>query len=75
MPESKRAPGSSLQGVCQRCADLDGPLWRRLKESWFFHHGIARIYPYNPVYKLSAERYVLKYILDEKCLDWGVLTR
>lgn len=60
---------------CRTCAGVtDGPLWRRLKESWFAHWGIARIYPYDPQYRLGAERYVIKYILDEKCLDWGVVT-
>ena len=47
-------------------------MWRRLKESWFLHHGIARIHPYDPEYKFGAERYVMKYILDDKCLDWGL---
>lgn len=72
------SPLSSLSTACRMCsrtaANNDAPLWRRLKESWYAHYGIARIYPYDRKLGGGAERYVLKYILDEKCLDWGVLT-
>lgn len=68
--ESSRALG----GVNPDDSPGEQPLWRRLKESWFVHHGIARVYPYNPTLRFGAERYITKYILDEKCLDWGVLT-
>lgn len=59
---------------CDQRAISEGPMWRRLKESWYHHHGIARIHPYDPKYAFGAERYVIKYILDERCLDWGVET-
>jgi len=72
-PSPKRGE-SSARRTCRTCRYVatDGPLWRRLKESWFKHYGIARIYPYDPTYRLGAQGYVVKYILDEKCLDWGV---
>lgn len=68
--------GVSSPRPCRVCSHLtsDAPLWRRLKESWFAHYGIARIYPYDARYRLGAEGYVVKYVLDEKCLDWGVVT-
>ena len=71
-----RRGSSSRRRSCATCGEVatDGPLWRRLKESWYAHHGIARIYPYDPAYRLGAEGYVLKYILKETCLDWGVVT-
>ena len=59
-------------GPCSQRAVAEGPDWRRLKESWYVHHGIARVYPFDPRFRFGAERYVVKYILDEKCLDWGV---
>jgi hypothetical protein len=48
------------------------PAWRRLKESWYAHWGIMRCVPYDPEFKCGAERYVMKYILDENVLDWNV---
>ena len=62
---------------CRRCRDKVSSLfasWQKLKESWFLHHGIARIRPYNPSLNFGAARYVTKYVLDESCLDWGVET-
>lgn len=61
-------------GPCSQRAVAEGPDWRRLKESWYVHHGIARVFPFDPRYRFGAERYVTKYILDEKCLDWGIET-
>lgn len=60
---------------CKRCerASKLSPEWRRLKESWYCHYGIARIEPYKPALRFGAERYVLKYILSESVLDWGVV--
>lgn len=54
-------------------ASRNRPLWWQLKESWYAHHGIARVYPYDRNYKLGAEGYVMKYILDDRCLDWGIV--
>lgn len=71
--ETVASSGPRSCRVCDRGA-LDDPLWLRLKESWFAHYGIARIYPYDAKYRFGAEGYVVKYVLDEKCLDWGVVT-
>lgn len=60
---------------CEECAASfhpKGPFWRVMKESWYFHRGIARCTPYNPALCFGAERYVVKYVLKENCLDWGV---
>lgn len=60
---------------CRRCHEKVSSLsnvWRKLKESWFHHYGISRVYPYNPALRFGAERYVVKYVLAETCLDWGV---
>lgn len=65
---------------CRRChivassVSRSWPLWKLLKESWFIHHGIARVFPYDERLTCGAEGYVTKYVLDEKCLDWGVVT-
>lgn len=56
---------------CRRAMRLE-PAWRRFKESWYAHAGIMRCEPYKPALKFGAERYVLKYVMDEKCLDWGL---
>jgi hypothetical protein len=59
---------------CDRCRARVSGLhadWRKLKESWFIHNGLARVYPYNPAFAFGAERYVLKYVLKPTCLDWG----
>lgn len=65
-----------IQRHCEKClrALSCGPEWKILKESWFMHHGIARVFPYKPELRFGAERYVTKYVLDEKCLDWGIET-
>lgn len=57
---------------CQGRVSSQSTNWRKLKEAWFKHFGIARIFPYDPKYQFGAERYVTKYVLDESCLDWGV---
>lgn len=75
-----QAASSNRWRVCPGCdaqvSTSEGPLWRRLKEAWFYHNGIARVYDYDPSYAFGAERYVLKYILDDtrRVLDWGVWT-
>ena len=62
---------------CRRCRGIVSShreLWRKLKESWFLHYGIARIRPYDPSLNFGAARYITKYVLDESCLDWGIFT-
>lgn len=62
---------------CRRCQDRVSShpdLWRQLKESWFLHYGISRVYPYDRNLRFGAERYVTKYVLAETCLDWGIET-
>lgn len=62
---------------CKRCQRRVSSLrtdWRKLKESWFIHNGLGRFYPYDPKLTCGAVGYVLKYILKETCLDWGVWT-
>lgn len=68
-------PGASPRH-CRRCrsSEVYAETWRRLKESWYIHYGIARIYPYDPTLRTGAAGYVAKYVLDENCLDWGVFT-
>jgi hypothetical protein len=46
--------------------------WRILKESWWAHCGRAVIRPFDESLRMGAERYVTKYVMDEKCLDWGI---
>ena len=73
---SVTTPAASLKH-CSRCQPRISSLrepWRKLKESWFQHHGIARVRPYDARLRFGAERYVIKYILHEACLDWGVET-
>lgn len=64
----------ALQRHCDSCSKTLAlsPEWRMLKESWWVHWGKAMIRPYDPSLKFGAERYVTKYVLDEKCLDWGI---
>lgn len=64
-----------LQRHCDECLTTLrlSPEWRTLKESWWLHWGKAKIEPYNPALRFGAERYVTKYVLDEQCLDWGVM--
>lgn len=62
---------------CARCKSQlsdEEPDWRVFKDSWFIHWGIGRFYPYDEKMRFGAERYVVKYILDERCLDWGIWT-
>lgn len=76
MTERSPRDGFSRHRACRTCGGpgkSEEPLWHRLKESWFKHYGIARVYPYDPTLRMGAEGYVVKYVLDEKCLDWGVV--
>lgn len=60
---------------CARCRNADRRLWKRLNESWYKHHGIARFRPYDSGLAFGAERYVVKYVLDNRWgdqVDWGV---
>jgi hypothetical protein len=66
-----RATSSCGLRTCREAMALS-PAWRRLKESWYAHWGIMRCVPYDPEFKCGAERYVMKYILDENVLDWNV---
>lgn len=69
-------PGAFLKH-CPRCQDRVSSLrtdWRKLKESLYIHHGLARVYRYDPTLTCGAVGYVLKYILSRNCLDWGVWT-
>lgn len=61
-------------GRCTGSSSPHDPPWRILKESWYTHHGIARVRPYDAQLGGGAEGYVLKYVLKETCLDWGVAT-
>lgn len=65
-----------LSAHCERCSassKLTDPRWRRLKESWFFHAGIARFLPYRDDIGRGGIAYVMKYILSDECEDWGIL--
>lgn len=61
---------------CRECrrALSRSPNWRVLKESWWTHYGKAQVRPYDPAYRFGAERYVTKYVLGDKNLDWGIAT-
>jgi len=52
---------------CARCFRETGwnwhwPLWRVLKESWYAHHGIARIFPFDERRGGGVAGYVAKYM-------------
>jgi len=69
---SVTTPGA-LPTHCPRCHESSAnPLWKTLKESWWQHWGISRVFPYNPKLAFGAEAYVTKYILKPTCLDWGL---
>jgi len=62
---------------CQGCLasmgwNSDLPYFHQLKESWYCHHGIARIYPFDPTRGGGCAGYVTKYILSDECSDWGL---
>jgi hypothetical protein len=37
-------------------------MWRILKESWYAHNGIARVFPYDPTRGGGVAAYVAKYM-------------
>lgn len=62
---------------CAKCFASMGwnsswPTWQILKESWYQHHGIARIYPFDETRAGGCAGYVTKYILSDECCDWGL---
>ena len=64
-----------MTGHCRSCADgirFSEPEWKQWNESWYYHHGIARFYVFDPARGFGAENYVLKSILSENMLDWGI---
>jgi len=54
--------------------NLAWPTYHHLKESWYCHHGIARIYPFDQKRAGGCAGYVTKYILSDECCDWGLWT-
>lgn len=62
---------------CRRCFQQMGynqswPLWLRMKESWFVHHGIARIYPFDCTRVAGVVAYIVKYMWKTADPEWGL---
>ncbi len=55
---------------CRRSSRARDPSYRRLKEAWHAHWGIARFLPYDETRGRGAIGYILRYVLKEECLDW-----
>jgi len=43
-----------------------------LKESWYKHYGIARVFPFNPELKIGGLTYVVWYIVSDQCETWDL---
>lgn len=62
-------------GHCARCdppLSSRPPSYRVWKESWYYHHGLARFLPYDVDLGAGGATYVCKYILSDECEDWGL---
>lgn len=57
-----------------RAFDPDWPVWRNLKESWFCHWGIARIFPFDPLRAGGVLGYLTKYMFKStgESPEWGM---
>jgi len=67
--------GNTSWQHCKRCNHVFAhgrPLWSALKESWYVHHGIARVYPFDPTRQIGGVNYVVWYILSEESVDWDL---
>jgi len=67
-------PEQALLPHCRRCENASSrqQAFQRLKESWAIHHGWCRCFPYRDDIGRGGMTYVAKYILDPRCLDWGI---
>lgn len=63
-------PSQEHCGSCRAVWSRAAPEWWHLKESWYYHHGIARFYPFDATRGFGAVGYVTKYILSDDMLDW-----
>jgi len=52
--------------------NLSWPYYHIIKESWYHHHGIARVYDYDAARGGGCAGYVTKYVLSDECCDWDL---